>query len=243
MLRFLLLLFACFCVANAVNIKEIKTTATGDKVEIALLFDAQFTGKVTNQRDGDLLLILIQEAAIDAPRIFTPKSDLIAAIRVTPKEGATQIAITQKTRLDSSVETSGGNLELRLSFAKGAASATTAIGASRMDMTESYIYMFLFISLLLLLWLLVKIVKSRQNSSWLMGKNKIDTIQIIQQKPIDAKNKIVQISLRGVSYLLLIGNSSFYIDRVDENSSGGAFSEILKANESKLNEYMAKKRS
>jgi uncharacterized integral membrane protein len=235
-MRFLFAIILFLSCANGANITDIRSEAKDDAVEITLSFNEPFSGKIINKQVGDRLMITLDTAFIDAPRLYSPKSDLLSSIRVNPDKNATQIIIARKTALEAVVQPQNNNRSIRIRLAQSDQS-----GVAASDLTNSYIYAALFVCFMLLLLLTVKILKNRQNASWLMGKNRIDNIQVIQQKAIDGKNKVVQISLRGVSYLLLIGPSSFFIDRIDDTSAEGDFNELLKANDAKLNEYLSQK--
>ena len=88
-------------------------------------------------------------------------------------------------------------------------------------------------------------MRGNNNSSWLIGKNRIDSIHLIQQKTIDPKNKIVQINFKGINYLLLVGESGFLIDRLEitnldsQSNKASDFENLLQENSAKLEEYLA----
>ncbi|MGE4294498.1 MAG: hypothetical protein AB7E49_02215 [Campylobacterales bacterium] len=247
MLRILLLIILFFGAAQGANLNDAKVQSGEKTVDLMLSLDKPFEGKVVERHEENQLFVLIEGVTADSPRIFTPQSALLSSLRIHPDEKGILVHVSPKTLLGVVTETTAGGYGLRLRLSaqtpRSAQERTLLqnLGADRPDFTEKYLFAGLFIAALLLLWILVKLFGGANGeSSWLMGKTKADTIQIIQQKALDAKNRIVLIRFKGMNYLLLLGQSNLLIDHYEDGRAphANAFDELLKGNGSKLSDYL-----
>ena len=247
MIRILLLIILFLCHLNAANLIDAKVQSGEKQLDLMLSLDQAFSGKVVERREENQLFLLLEGVNADAPRIFTPQTVLLSSLRIHPDETGLLIHITPKTRLGFTTETTAGGYGLRIRLTpqmpRSAQERTLLenLGVDRPDFSEKYLYMGLFLAALLLLWILVKLFSGNgDEGSWLMGKNRADTIQILQQKALDSKNRVVLLRFKGMNYLLLLGQSNLVIDHYEEGRSPrtNSFDELLKGNGAKLSDYL-----
>ncbi len=246
MIRIFLLVILLAFPLWAVPVTQMQVTPQDDRVAIALSFEAPFTQKVIERREGSQLYLLLEGVSAPLPRVFTPQSPLIESIRTHPTDEGLIIHVTPHKTLQMEAERirDGQGLKLTLQAQGEAAprqSFSDQLGANRPDFTENYLYMGLFLAILILLWVAIKLFTSPKGGSWLTGKSRPELPEIVWQKPIDAKNRIIQLRFKGMNYLILIGQgSNLLIDQFAEGQPVGsnAFDELLNNNATRLSDYL-----
>ncbi len=246
MIRIFLLVILLLGLAQAAPLTDIRITSKSDQVVMNLAFGAPFEGKVIEKPEGRQLYLLLEGASAPVPKVYTPDSPLIESIRTHPTPEGLMIHISPTKALQMRAErfNDGRRLQLTLEGNSGAARSVTLgdkLGVSRPDFSENYLYMGLFMAALILLWILIKLFGGSKNGSWLTGKSRPQLPEILWQKPIDAKNRVIQLRFKGMNYLILIGQSSnLLIDQYEEGKQPGsnAFDDLLKSNTARLSDYL-----
>ena len=83
---------------------------------------------------------------------------------------------------------------------------------AEIDYSYAYFKMLFVLTFIIILLYLIKKFIEKKN---LHPLNNTNEIKIISQKMVDTKNKITLIECRGKSYLLMIGEKSFLIDKYE----------------------------
>lgn len=227
------------------------TTAKGEKSFIITLnFDDEILN-VEEKIEQNQIFITIKNFGSKKPYIFTPNSDLISSIRINQDINKIVVHIVPKKSLALNKNILNNNRTLSLELSAKIAPTKTeelankiSVGSDALNLEENFLYMFLFIASLLLLWIIIKLAKGGESGSWLMGKSKLDSFEIIQQKTIDSKNKIVVVRFKGMNYILLIGQSALLIDHYEDGKdlTTNEFDNLLKGSSAKLTDFMLDKR-
>lgn len=237
---FFLILFSSFLFAA--NILDISTKQSESGFSIVVTTDSA-VDLMDQKIEQNQIIVVMQNSTTKKPYIFTPASDLISSIRVNQDGTKVVIHIVPKKALDLQKHTAGNKIVLDLKEATTPNKANTLAGklsSNSLDLDISYLYMFLFISVLLFLLIIVKLVGGKSGSSWLFGKNKVDSFEIIQQKAIDNKNRLIVVRFKGMNYILLVGQSALLIDHYEDGKDlvTNDFEKLLKDSGTKLTDFM-----
>ncbi|MDR0747342.1 MAG: hypothetical protein LBE89_05550 [Helicobacteraceae bacterium] len=239
-MRFVLTMMFSVCALFAAALKEVKIDLSGENLILLLTFDAPYAGKVQQRYEGDRLILSLESLSVDSPRLYSPKSDLIASIRINSSEGGAVVVFSQKVKVLARAELAPGGYSMAIRIdADPAASAIPPIGIG--GLSGSYVYMILFVSAFLLFWIIFMLLKNK-NRSFAKGGG----VRLLWQKPIDAKNKIVRVEIDSTEYTLLIGAGSLLIDKTERkgappDNSESEFSNLMKIKGVRLSELLSEK--
>jgi hypothetical protein len=241
-MRFILTILLSACALFAATLKEVKIDHSDKNLILLLTFDVPYAGKVQQRYDGERLILSLESLAIDSPRLYSPKSDLIASIRINPSESGTAVIFSQKSKVLAHAElTQGGRSMVIRIGADPAASVISGPPVSIGDeLSGSYTYMILFVSAVLLFWIIFMLLKGKKRDFAKSG------VQLLWQKPIDAKNKIARVQIDSAEYTLLIGATNLLIDKTDRkaappDNSESEFGNLMKVKGVKLSELLSEK--
>ncbi|GHS89230.1 membrane protein [Campylobacterota bacterium] len=240
--RIFLYIFLCASVVFGAVIKDAKVSIEQEGLELTISLDSPFNGKISEKREDSQISLVIDGLTSSSPYMFAPKSDLVSALRIAPREKEqTIVRIQPKTAIlvEARAIGDGKTVLIRLN----ADGNSTAIIPPQDPFENSYILAVIFVSSIALLWILLRLMRSSAGGgSWLMGK-KTGAISIIWQKPIDTKNRFVFAKFRDKEYLLVIGQNNILIDTLggekrDAPIDTDSFEAMLKANSVKLSDFL-----
>jgi hypothetical protein len=234
---------ACASALLAAAITDAKTNFTDGGLDLTLFLDSVFDGKISQTREDSQLVLTIDNLQAPAPYVFAPKQgDLVSTLRVSPRDRQTIVRISPKTQIIADAKTIGDDktLLIRLTADPDAIKSDPLEG---LQLSRSYMMAAIFTASLMLLWIITRLLRGGGRGSWLMGRNKEETISIAWQKPIDGKNRFVLARFRDKEFLLLIGQTNLLLDSIGEKRTidDNAFDALLRANSVKLSDYLKEK--
>jgi hypothetical protein len=254
---FLLLLLPCFLFGSKIlsyNIYE-----RSNRVDIMLTFDTPYEGRLSQIRQDDKIVLKLQDASIEAPKIKNINTSYLHKMTITPINAHTEIILETASSVAMSVSKTSDAYGLRLRFNKEAAAGkneskqtgSAAVAASlptkkANDFNDSYyiVIAILLIGILIMLWLKKKmgVTPAKGKTPWLFkGGVKKEGITVRFQKPLDPKNRVVMIDYEGLSYLVVIGSSNVLLDKYKGNkpvTSQSEFDKLLDENRTELDSYL-----
>jgi hypothetical protein len=227
----------------AALLKDARTDFADGGVELTLFLDSAFNGKISQSREDSQIVLTIDDLQASSPYVFAPKGgDLVSTLRVSPRDRQTIVRISPKTQIVADARVLGDNKTLLIRLTGDANASATRFAPEGLDLKQSYLIAAIFTASLLLLWIVARLVKGGGGGSWLMGKNKGETVSIVWQKPIDGKNRFVLARFRDKEFLLLIGQSNLLLDCASQAQTppidDDAFEALLRANSVKLSDYL-----
>ena len=198
-------------------------------VDVLFSLDAKFNGKVIKKNNN---VFYIQN--IYSLKEYDKKFNLkfLNSITIKPSKNGIMININGKnflTKFDLTPE--GYGLRLRIKSKKvmqddSLKNLMSQNPETKFDYLTYSIILAILIILAIILWLVKKrVVKLPAEQS---------KVNVIFQKPLDAKNKLVLIEFNKRKYLMVIGNTNLLIDIFDENminiNTNKEFEDYLKIN-------------
>jgi hypothetical protein len=115
MLRYLLVLLLPFSL-YASKILSYNIYDRTDRVDVMLTFDTPYTGRIKQSKTANKIIIKLQNASIESPKIKKLSSDFLKSITLTPMNNETQIIAnvpTSHVKLIASKTADGYGLRLR----------------------------------------------------------------------------------------------------------------------------------
>lgn len=207
-----------------------------DRVDIMLTFDTPYEGALRQSRLQDRIIIKLENAAIESPKVKSISSPFLSKIAITPIDEHTQIIATVAPSVEMEASKTSDAFGLRLRFTRsgateGADAAATLeepLSALPTKPEGSYsgsyvaVIIILLIGIVILLWL-----KSRMSLTaagtpakpWPFNLKRSDSegVNVRFQKLLDAKNRVVMLDYADESYLVVIGNSNLLLDKFHGN--------------------------
>jgi len=226
-------------------------------VDIMLTFDTPYEGKLSQvKRDGNIILKL-QGASIESPKIKTLRTTYLRKMTITPISSHTEIILQTAPDVKMSASKTSDAYGLRLRFSKVGASKATATkqtssspasslptrGENKFNNAYYIVIAILLFGIILMLWLKKKMGSpSESKSKWLFkGSSKKEGISVRFQKPLDPKNRVAMLDFEGQSYLVLLGNSNVLLDKFIDGervSTQSEFDKVLDDNRTELDAYL-----
>lgn len=184
-------------------------------------------------------------------------------IRIAPYSQNSTILILSRKDLNVRFEiddTTGQGLKVSISrkpTPKESVTPSPLIGESmtkKEDFTFDYVRYVVVMGILLFLLLFLYVIKKRQTFAFSMLKGerqaKKETFDVVFQKPLDQKNKIVLIKMYDKEYLVMTGESNVLLDVIDPKNrktptqeipkEDVEFDDILKLEKSRFDDYKDK---
>jgi hypothetical protein len=171
-----------------------------DRVDVMLTFDTPYRGKIKQSHSGSKLLIKLEGASIESPKIKKLSSKFLRAITLTPKNNSTQIVAnipSKNVKLIAAKTADGYGLRLRFTT-KGQTKDNTNISTNEelsslptqkeSGMTQSYIIVIaiLLIGIALLFYLRKKMPQPQEkkekknNTNWLFNQTQTQNMDTKQ---------------------------------------------------------------
>ena len=234
-----------------------------DSVDIMLTFDAPFEGKITKKKDEKNTILILEDVSIGAKITKDINSSIVQTLQLIPTEKQLFIQLSGKDdfTLDASKTIDLYGLRLRIKTTQNLANEKLqnlsmqeeikTIQTKKEDnIASAYLKMILvLVALMGFLYLLKKWMENRGENiqgSWLFEKTnskKKKSVKIIEQHPIDIKNKVARIAYGEKEYLVLLGNSNLLLDTFERTKNEESFDNVLTQNKEALEEFITQKSS
>ncbi len=239
-----------------------------DRVDIMLSFDAPYTGKIIQKRDGNDTLLVLKNCSIDKIKIKPIESPILQKMQLLPYKGDLLVKLTSDEDFTLQASKTVDNYGLRLRIKPKEINPkeelndlvinddTKAI-TTKDDSSfySSFMKVILVLTLLIALLYIVKYFLQNRvtnlGGGWLFSEKENSTakgftkkekskIRVVEQKFLDPKNRVVLINFRGREYLLLLGESNILLDdyKSAQKSQELKFEGYLKENEEALKEFI-----
>jgi len=227
-------------------------------VDIMITFDTPYDGKLSQVKKNTKIILRLQNASIESPKIKTLKTSFLHKMTITPINSHTEIILetAQDTKMTASKTSDAYGLRLRFLKETVAVNKTqeTPITSSTSSLptksttkfNNSYyiVIAILIVGIFIMFWLKNKIsnpsVKSKQ--PWLFKSSaKKEGISVRFQKPLDTKNRVAMLDFEGQSYLVLLGNTNVLLDKFVDGVSVNTqneFDKVLSDNKTELDSYL-----
>jgi len=246
MIKFLLLFLLPFSL-YASKILSYNIYERTDRADVMITFDTPYTGKIKQSVSKSKIIIKLEDATIESPKIKKVSSKYLHSLTITPVNNETLIvaSISPSTTLIVSKTSDAYGLRLRFTdkiVAKSAAAINTKHTDSLSNlptkkdnnMSQSYyvVVTVLVLGILILLYIKKKMkpipANTQKPNNWLFKNTQESTtptnvnmaaqnVSIRFQKAIDNKNSVVMLDFGNQSYLVLMGNSNILLDKFTDD--------------------------
>ncbi len=228
-------------------------------VDIMFSFDAPYKGKIIQKKEPQKRTFILQDTTIKQKSTTKINSSIVQKLQVIPFEGKVFIQLTGEENFKVDASKTVDNYGLRLRVTPSATLLDIApIKEPKFetkkedDISTAYLKVLLILAgLLLFLYFFKKWLENRAGNlqgNWLFDqKEKKDNnkLKIIQQRPLDVKNRLALVSYHDKEYLLLLGTSNLLLDTFDTKDARteNDFDTLLSQNEAQLNRFVKEKHS
>ena len=207
----LIIFFASFLfAANLINVNFFPQK---NKLDVLLSLDDKFNGKVLNVNKNEFLV-----TNIFSNREYKKKFEdfFVKNIEISPADNGVLIKFDTTSNYSTSVALTpdGYGIRFRISNKDVVNNINNQLLTTNtpQDSLDYFSYI-ISLAILLILAIILWIVKKKL-SKQLPIKG---SINILFQKPIDAKNRVALIEFNKRKYLVIVGNSNILLDIFDEN--------------------------
>jgi flagellar biogenesis protein FliO len=204
-----LLLASFLFAANLINVDFLPHK---NKVDVLFSLDEKYKGKVVKLKENEFYLT----------NIFTTKivdkkfdNEFLKEIKVEPYKDGIKVKITPKEDVKTTfaLTPEGYGIRLRIERLTQKTNEVKKLmmknPVKEVDLTAYFIGLAILIILAIILYLLRKKMPKLPSKEMSM--------QVIAQKPIDAKNKVILFGFNKRKYLMLVGNSNILLDIFDDD--------------------------
>ncbi len=245
---FFLLLFASLAYGS--NITSHNIYKQDDSVDLMLTFDKPYLGKISKKKDANGTILMLEGLKIDKSITKEISSNIIQQIQILPYKNQTFVKVNSvdPTNLQASKTVDNYGLRIRVKKTPPLLPIQTKKFETKKesDISGGFLKVIAVLGFLLLILYLLKRWLSNQNSStgsgWLFHKdsNKKQDIKILNQKVLDAKNRVALLEFNDTNYLVILGNSNIILDKFksDKPKSEQNFDELLNQKSQKLGELL-----
>lgn len=257
-MKYLLLLLLPYLLFGS-KILSYNVYERSNRADIMLTFDTPFDGKLSQIKQDNNIILKLQGASIEAPKIKNINTSYLHKMTITPINSHTEIILQTADNVNMSASKTSDAYGLRLRFFKEELSSTTPVKSQSVspavpalptkpanEFNNSYyiVIAILLFGIIIMLWLKKRmgVVPSKGKQPWLFkGHTKKEGISVRFQKPLDPKNRVAMLDYEGQSYLVLLGTSNVLLDKY----SGGKpirtqseFDKVLHDNKTELDSYL-----
>ncbi len=225
----LLLFLLCLSFGYGAKLLDINTYTNTNYTDLKISLDAPYTQKVVLSKDGEDHLILLSGVEVARAKEVAKESKRYKFIRIFPERSGLLFKIREKEQpltIDISKSEDRYTLRIRITasskYQLGNYKVEQAqVGEDVPNLDRNYLISIGFVALLLLIWILVKLLsKSKSGKNFFIKSGKTSLkIEVEVQKVIDNQNKIVQIKLANMNYIVLVGQTNTLLDKFPDPSS------------------------
>lgn len=257
-MKYLLLLLLPFLLFGS-KILSYNVYERSNRVDVMLTFDTPFEGKLSQIKRNNRIILKLEGASIEAPKIKSINTSYLHKMTLTPIASHTEVILQTASNIKMSASKTSDAYGLRLRFTKGLAASKTSptktgsflsnVGLETKNDSEfnnSYyvVIAILLLGIIIMLWLKKKMgpPAAEGKQPWLFkGTAKKEGISVRFQKPLDPKNRVAMLDFEGQSYLVLLGNSNVLLDKYSQGKpvrTQNEFDKILDDNKAELDSYL-----
>jgi len=252
MIKNLLLLFFTMPLLSGTVINQNIYEKVGS-VDIMLSFDVPYEGKIIQKKEEENRIYILENTKIDKKTTTDINSPIIQKLQLIPYDGKLFIELIgiDEFEVDASKTVDNYGLRLRITpivhLSELAPIKERSYETKKEDnIGSAYLKVMLFLALLIaFLYLLKRWLLTRGKDfkgSWLFDKstqkNK-NNIKVLQQHPLDVKNRLTLVSYGDKEYLLLLGNNNLLLDTFEASDHHESdFDKILSKNEEQLDDFI-----
>ena len=225
-----------------------------DSVDIMLSFDSPYEGKIIQKKESENSVYILENTNIDKKTTTDINSPIVQKLQLMPYDGKLFIELSgvDDFEVDASKTVDNYGLRLRITpletLSEIAPIKEVAFETKKEDAIGSaYLKVMLVLAALIaFLYLLKRWLLTRGGDfkgSWLFDKSiqkSRSDIKILQQRPLDVKNRVALISYGDKEYLLLLGNSNLLLDSFEgtNKTEKNDFDKVLSENEEQLSDFI-----
>ena len=208
-----IIFFAVFLFGS--NLINVNFFPQKDKLDVLLSLDDKFNGKVLNVDKNQFLITNIL-----SNREYEKKFNnfFIKDIQISPSNDGVLIKIDTNAYYSTSVALTpdGYGIRFRIlnkNILKDKEMERSVFTTNNTQTSLDYFSYIISLAILIILAIILWIVRKKLSKN-LPVKG---SINILFQKPIDAKNRVALIEFNNRKYLVIVGNSNILLDIFDEN--------------------------
>lgn len=259
-MRFIVLILMAFSL-HASNLLTYNIYERTDRVDIMLSFDAPYEGKIYQKKEGDTIILTLEDLYFDQSVQRTLQSPIIQALSLESSGDTTVATLYGANNFSVVASKTVDGFGLRIRTRLNAIQSTQSIAQepimprpSTVQPQESSdqsllldgrywsVMAVLGLLLLILLWVKKRVTKG-DSKSLALGWNKQASssgVKILFQKPLDTQNKVVLLEFGSSQYLVLTGNSNTLLERFGESKvqDEREFKTLFEQNRQKLDDYL-----
>jgi len=231
-----------------------------NRVDVMLTFDTPFEGKLSQVKQNNKIILKLDGASIEAPKIKNINTSYLHKMTLTPIGSHTEVILQTASSVNMSASKTSDAYGLRLRFMKASASTKaqekkpnpllSSFGgvetkaAGEFNNSYAVVIAILLIGIIIMLWLKKKMgpTTSKGKTPWLFkGASKKEGISVRFQKPLDPKNRVAMLDFEGQSYLVLLGTSNVLLDKYSQGKpvqTQNDFDRVLDDNKAELDSYL-----
>jgi len=217
-----------------------------DSIDLMLTFDEAYFGKISQKKEDGSTILMLDNIKIKEKISEDIESKILQKITVLPYKEKTFIKVDAKNPYTIEASKTVDNQGLRIRI-KPKSNLLQTLETKKFetkkesDLSGSFFRVVLVLAFLLALLYLLKrwLTKQTQTGgSWLFDKtvNSKDNINVIQQKMLDAKNRVSVIEYQDSRYLVILGASNLLLDKFEKK--GSEFESLLEKNSKKLDDML-----
>lgn len=235
-MKYLLALLIIYTTSIASELLKFDIESNLDEFELSITFDSKFSNRVISKKEPRLVTITLKGVQFEKALKKRVESQFIEEIELIPSEKELKILIKTLEQVDIIASKSADSKILKLKFKQASKSITSK---EEIDYSRYYLVLSgLFLTLILLFFLKRYLQKKRLEL--LRGgeaKSKELSMNILYQRFIDEKNRLLLFEFDGVEYLILSGSSNTLLNKRELNSLDKEQKSLDKKVKSKREEF------
>lgn len=266
-MRFLLSLFLAATFGMATTIVSYNVYERSERVDIMLSFDAPFDQPISMQKGEGYISVALNGLGFNdtADRVFS--DGILSGIKIYPSNGNTYIVAATDRDVKVLASKTANDFGLRVRFVPDLpplAKSPSPLGKPTETETQTDLFktdtidLNTYLIVLVVLSFLVAVLyfvkrkvtsitpnNAGKGNSWLFSKLQTqEGIQVLAQKQLDVKNRVVLFETHGMRYLVVVGTNNVVL--LDKQTATGEqsqsqFDTILNENTRQLDHYMGQK--
>jgi flagellar biogenesis protein FliO len=234
---------------SAVMLLDTKVYERSDRVDLLLMFDAPYGGKISQKKDSNGIILTLHDISIQNYTTKHINSDILNGFAIKNEHESLKIYLysQQNFGLLLSKTNDGYGLRIRAKESTPEAkdryapkeNAAQNIDSINLD-SRYYVALFALILIVIMLFVIKRFILSSASTGWLVPTEMKES-KIIFQRGIDSNNKVILFEYQGIQYLMLVGNSNVLLEKFDkkrEQKREFNFEQEFLNNKQKLDEYL-----
>lgn len=230
----------------AVKLLNSDTYTNNNHIDIEFSLNAPYKYSAITTKEGLNHYIFFKDIDVERAKEISRESKQYKFVRIFPDNDGLLVKVREKKdklNIDISKSKDGYKIKLKIKpqgkYQLGKYKVDPTVGEDVPNLEKNYLISAGFIALLLLIWIIVKLLTKSKNSKNFFVKNGNTAlkVEIETQKVIDNQNKIVQIKMGGMIYIVLVGQNNMLLDKFPEKKEEviSKFDANLKSSQKRLN--------